>query len=74
MLLTLLMKRSNLKKKITLEPVFDKEKLAAELYNNLYENLYENLRANLKREILQELEEERNNNAANKKSGLFRKR
>lgn len=64
----------NLKKKITLEPVFDKEKLAAELYNNLYENLYENLRANLKREILQELEEERNNNAANKKSGLFRKR
>lgn len=63
----------NLKKKITPEPLFDKEKLAAELYNNLYENLYENLRENIKREILKELEEERKNSASEKKPGFFKR-
>lgn len=64
----------NLKKKITVEPVFDKEKLAAELYNNLYENLYENLKENIKREVLKELEEEKKNSASEKKSGFFKRR
>ena len=63
----------NLNKKITPEPLFDKEKLAAELYNNLYENLYENLRENIKREILKELEEERKNSASEKKPGFFKR-
>ena len=63
----------NRKKKITPEPLFDKEKLAAELYNNLYENLYENLRENIKREILKELEEERKNSASEKKPGFFKR-
>ena len=63
----------NLKKEITPEPLFDKEKLAAELYNNLYENLYENLRENIKREILKELEEERKNSASEKKPGFFKR-
>ena len=63
----------NLKKKITPEPLFDKEKLAAELYNNLYENLYENLKENIKREVLKELEEERKNAGETKKSGFFKR-
>ncbi len=63
----------NLKKKITPEPVFDKEKLAAELYNNLYENLYENLKENIKREVLKELEEERKDSAGAKKTGFFKR-
>ena len=57
----------------SMEPLFDKEKLAAELYNNLYENLYENLRENIKREILKELEEERKNSASEKKPGFFKR-
>ena len=63
----------NLKKKITVEPAFDKEKLAAELYNSLYENLYENLRENIKREVLRELEEERKESASSKKGGFFKR-
>ena len=64
----------NLKRKLVPEPVFDKEKLAAELYNSLYENLYENLRENIKREVLKELEEERKDAGnANKKTGFFKR-
>ena len=63
------------KKKLAPEPplFFDKEKLAAELYNNLYDNLYENLKETVKREVLRELEEERKESTG-KKGGFFKKR